>query len=32
MGRHFPGVFEPIRDWFLLVAVDEKRRGKASRS
>jgi len=31
MGRHFLGVFEPIRDWFLLVAVDEKRRGKASK-
>ena len=31
MGRHFLSVFEPIRDWFLLVEVDEKRRGKASR-
>ena len=31
MGRHFLSVFEPIRDWFLLLKVDDSRRGQASK-
>lgn len=31
MGRHFLSVFEPIRDWFLLLKVDEARRGQTSK-
>jgi 1-acyl-sn-glycerol-3-phosphate acyltransferase len=29
IGRHFLSVFEPIRDWFLLVKVDANRKAKA---
>lgn len=31
IGRHFLSVFEPIRDWFLLLKVDANRRGQASK-
>lgn len=31
IGRHFLSVFEPIRDWFLLVKVDTHRRTHAAR-
>lgn len=31
IGRHFLSVFEPIRDWFLLIEIDRNRKGRASR-
>lgn len=31
IGRHFLSVFEPIRDWFLLVKVDANRQAQAAR-
>ncbi len=31
IGRHFLSVFEPIRDWLLLVEVDANRRAQAAR-
>ncbi len=31
IGRHFLSVFEPIRDWFLLVKVDSNRKANAAR-
>lgn len=31
IGRHFLSVFEPIRDWFLLVKLDANRKAKAGR-
>jgi 1-acyl-sn-glycerol-3-phosphate acyltransferase len=31
IGRHFLSVFEPIREWFLLVKVDSDRQAQAAR-
>lgn len=31
IGRHFLSVFEPIRDWFVLVKVDANRQASAGR-
>lgn len=31
IGRHFLSVFEPIRDWFLLVKVDADRQASSAR-
>ncbi|GJM13380.1 MAG: hypothetical protein DHS20C12_17830 [Pseudohongiella sp.] len=30
IGRHFLSVFEPIRDWFLLVKIDSNRQAQAA--
>lgn len=31
IGRHFLSVFEPIKNWFLLIEIDKNRKARASR-